>query len=112
VASFQRDGSRTVEVTLASPNRLAVNGALTFETARSAYEAGLRALRESPSGDTVEVDLSRVTESDSAGLAVLIEWTALARRQGRVLRAMNAPQGILASARIAEVDGILGFASP
>lgn len=58
----------------------------------------------------MQVDLGGVTESDSAGLAVLIEWVAAARRGGRAVRVLNVPGGIGASARIAEVDEILGFA--
>lgn len=103
--------THAVEVTQPSPDRITVKGALTFETARQAYEAGMRALRGAASqGGELQVDLGGVTESDSAGLAVLIEWVAAARRNGRTVRVLNVPGGIGASARIAEVDEILGFA--
>jgi len=103
--------TRTVEVSRPSADRIAVNGALTFETARQAYEAGMRLLRDVASnGEPLQVDLGGVTASDSAGLAVLIEWVAAARRNGRAVRVLNVPGGIAASARISEVDQILGFA--
>jgi phospholipid transport system transporter-binding protein len=53
------------------------------------------------------VDCSAVTASDSAGLAVLIEWLAWARRGGRELRYDGVPEAICAIARISEVDGLL-----
>ncbi len=93
---------------MAAPDRLEVRGALTFKTARFAYEAGLRALRDGASGSALLVDCARVTESDSAGLAVLIEWLANAARAGRTVRFVNLPDGIRAVAQISEVEGFLG----
>jgi phospholipid transport system transporter-binding protein len=99
---------QTVEVIGATPDRLDVRGALTFATARSAYEAGLRALRkDGASNATMQVDLSGVTESDSAGLAVLIEWLAAGERAGRKVRFANLPDGIRAAAQISDVTSIL-----
>lgn len=92
----------------ASPDRLDVRGALTFATARSAYEAGLRALRKNgASNATTVVDLSGVTESDSAGLAVLIEWLVAGERVGRKLNFSNLPDGIRAAAQISDVTSFL-----
>lgn len=91
----------------ASPDRLNVSGALTFQTARAAYEAGLRSIRNA-SGPAIQVDCSGVNESDSAGLAVLIEWLAEATRVGRKMQFQNLPDGIKAVAQISDVAAILG----
>ncbi|HVY80224.1 MAG TPA: STAS domain-containing protein [Steroidobacteraceae bacterium] len=101
---------KTVEVIEAAPDRLDVRGALTFATARVAYEAGLRALRKR-SGASLSVDCAQVTESDSAGLAVLIEWLAAANRIKCTLRFANLPEGIRAAAQISEVTSLLGSAA-
>jgi phospholipid transport system transporter-binding protein len=53
------------------------------------------------------VDCSAVTASDSAGLAVLLDWLALAKRQGRTVRFMNLPAPIRAVAHISEVEALL-----
>ena len=97
----------SVEVVASAPDRLAVNGALTFETARRAHHAGLKLIETAPAGAAVEVDLAGVPESDSAGLSVLINWLAHASRTGRALRYVNLPAGIRAAAKISEVDELL-----
>jgi phospholipid transport system transporter-binding protein len=97
---------RNVQVVEASPDRLNVSGALTFETARAAYEAGLRTLSNG-SQSPLQVDCGAVTESDSAGLAVLIEWLAAATKAGRKLQFQNLPDGIRAAAQISDVTGML-----
>jgi phospholipid transport system transporter-binding protein len=98
---------RNVEVIEAAPDRLDVRGALTFATARSAYEAGLRMLRNRQSSSPLQVDCAGVTESDSAGLAVLIEWLACATQLGRKMRFVNLPDGIRAAAQISDVAEML-----
>jgi phospholipid transport system transporter-binding protein len=106
---------KKVEVIEASPDRLDVRGALTFATARFAYEAGLRALRKNgasngrngAAGAAFQVDCAGVTESDSAGLAVLIEWLAAGERLGRKVHFSNLPDGIRAAAQISDVSALL-----
>lgn len=55
----------------------------------------------------LEIDLAGVSESDSAGLALLIEWLRLARKGGRAVHYQNAPEQITALARISEVEDLL-----
>lgn len=98
--------NKPVEVIAASPDRLDVRGVLTFASARSAYEAGLRAMGTERT--PLQVDCAGVTESDSAGLAVLIEWLAGATRAGRAVRFTNLPEGIRAAAQISGVEEFLG----
>jgi phospholipid transport system transporter-binding protein len=98
---------KNVQVVEATPDRLNVSGALTFETAREAYEAGLRTLRSGSSKAALQVDCAGVTESDSAGLAVLIEWLANATKLKRTIRFQNLPDGIQAAAQISDVTGLL-----
>ena len=99
---------KNVEVIAASPDRLDVRGVLTFVTARRAYDAGLRALRKN-GAPRLLIDLSGVTESDSAGLAVLIEWLAVGTRAGRDVRFANLPEGIRA---VAEIGGVADLLQP
>ncbi len=56
---------------------------------------------------TCEVDCSGITASDSAGLTVLLDWLARAKHNGQSLRYVNLPAGLLAIAKISEVDGLL-----
>ena len=88
-----------------APDRYAVRGALTFGTARGAVAAGLRAF--SGARGPIQLDLSGVNVSDSAGLAVLIEWLGWGRRGGRELRFSNLPQALAAIARICDIEELL-----
>jgi phospholipid transport system transporter-binding protein len=101
------DGAtRTFRLVATAPGRFSANGALTFATARRACELGERSFAGA-AGDAVEIDCTGITASDSAGLAVLLEWLRVARRAGRTLRYIALPQGLLALARISEVDAML-----
>lgn len=96
--------SFAIEVT--SPGRFAARGALTFANARRARSEGLQALRTSSARD-LEVDCSGITHSDSAGLAVLLDWMAIMKREGRPLCFASLPSGLLAVARISGVEEML-----
>jgi phospholipid transport system transporter-binding protein len=99
--------AKSVQVVAAGPDRLNVSGALTFETARIAYEAGLPSVCNKQASSPLQIDCAGVTESDSAGMAVLVEWLANAARVGRKIRYVNLPEGIRAVAQISEVTAVL-----
>lgn len=55
----------------------------------------------------VELDFAAVTASDSSGLALLLEWLRLARRDGQQIHFEHLPEQLMALARISEVDTLL-----
>lgn len=59
------------------------------------------------SGVDIHVDLADVSESDSAGLALVIEWLRLARQRGQRMNFANLPKQLLALARISEVEELI-----
>ena len=88
----------------AGAGRFSLKGSLVFGTVTEA----LRRSREFfADHQRIEVDLSGVESTDSAGLALLVEWAAQAQRAGRHLRLRHLPAQALALARISEVDKIL-----
>lgn len=93
------------ELTIRSPERAEVRGPLIFATARHAREAGLRALRGA--ANALVIDCGSLGPTDSAGLAVLLDWLAEARHAGRQLRYEHLPENLLRLARISAVDGLL-----
>ena len=95
-ASFERVG----------PARFAVAGALTFSTAADVHRRGLAALADA-AAPRIEVDCGGVLATDSAGLAVLIDWKGCLAREGRELDYRNLPAALLSLARISEVDRLL-----
>jgi phospholipid transport system transporter-binding protein len=96
----------TVEVADLGAGNVQVRGALTFATARRVREAAIRLLAASGAA-SLEIDCAGVTASDSAGLAVLLDWLALAKHQNRSVRFMNLPAPIRAVAHISEVESLL-----
>ena len=101
--------SATVEVVEVRPDRVQVKGSLTFVTVRAAREAALAVLERSQSSEPLTVDCSGVGASDSAGLAMLIDLLANATKRGRAVQFFNLPPGIVAAAKISDVDTILGI---
>ena len=93
-------------IVVTSPGRFAASGALTFANAKRARSEGLHALRTSSARD-LEVDCAGISHSDSAGLAVLLDWMAIMKRAGRPLCFANLPSGLLAVARISGVEEML-----
>lgn len=75
----------------------AVSGALTFETVPALYkESGVWF---EGTGD-LTLDLAQVTNTDSAGLALLVEWLRRAQDAKRSLRFINVPAQVLSLMRI------------
>ena len=84
--------------------RLSVAGRIDFHTAT----ALLRTVAPSISDGSVKrVDLAGVTHSNSAGLALMVEWTALARRSGQDLQFQAVPEGLVELARVSQVEPLL-----
>jgi phospholipid transport system transporter-binding protein len=54
-----------------------------------------------------EVDLARVARADSAGLALLLEWSVSAAAAGRTLRYRNVPPAIASLAGISDVAELI-----
>ena len=81
-----------------------VKGELTFATASEALAAsqGLFTRKKK-----LTLDLEGVEATDSAGLALLVEWVGEARRSGCKLKLSHVPKQALALARISEVERLL-----
>ena len=84
--------------------RFLLSGEMVFRTAGKI----LRVSEELFEDHTrIEVDLSGVTKSDSAGLALLLEWITWANHTVREIRFVGMPDKIDAIARTTEVDHLL-----
>ena len=82
----------------------ALSGRMSFDTA----DAILRESEELFEHHTLlTVDLSGVTHTDSAGLALLLEWITWANHTVREIRFEGMPEKIDAIAKTTEVDNLL-----
>jgi phospholipid transport system transporter-binding protein len=91
----------------AGGSRVVLRGSLTFSSAAAGYAAGLRRIATLAAGDRCNFDCSALGESDSAGLAVLIEWKAEAHRRGAELGYSGLPESLARLARITDVERLL-----
>jgi phospholipid transport system transporter-binding protein len=79
-------------------------GDLSFTTV-PALRGGLD--MKSANRSRLSIDLAGVTRSDSAGLALLIEWLRESERLGKTVTFMNMPVQMQSIARVCGLDGIL-----
>ncbi|HEY3850138.1 MAG TPA: STAS domain-containing protein [Steroidobacteraceae bacterium] len=84
--------------------RARVGGALEFSTVTALLPSGTEAIEQ---GRASALDLSGVTASDSAGLALLIEWLSVAKAAGRILRYENIPSQLRQLSVLSDVDELL-----
>jgi phospholipid transport system transporter-binding protein len=84
--------------------RSRVNGVLHFTTVTSLLSEGGAAIGN---GRAAVIDLAGVKDSDSSGLALLIEWLSIARAASRSLRYENIPVQLQQLARLSEVEELL-----
>jgi phospholipid transport system transporter-binding protein len=61
----------------------------------------------STGSQAIEMDCSGIGASDSAGMTVLIDWLAFAKRAGRTLHFASLPAQVQAIARISDVLELL-----
>jgi len=81
--------------------RYRLAGDLGFDAAADILQRGRAAF----AGESaVRVDLAEVSDADSAGLAVILQWVGEARREGRDLRFDNLPKRLADLARISGVS--------
>lgn len=94
-------GAQLVEL---GEGRFGVRGDLDFTTVGALLSDGVAAFtgcRE------VVLDLQGVSRSNSAGLALLLEWLDHGRAQGFELRFVNLPDSLVSIARMSNVNTLL-----
>jgi phospholipid transport system transporter-binding protein len=84
--------------------KFALEGDMTFATAGDILRESEEPFEEHT---RIEVDLSGVTATDSAGLALLLEWITWANHTVREIRFAGTPEKIDAIAKTTEVDHLL-----
>ena len=100
-----RDGNTTFETLEGERSR--VIGSLEFATVAKLLPLGTAAIE---SGHAAVIDLAGVTDSDSSGLALLIEWLSVAKASGRSLHYENISAQLHQLAGLSEVEGLFTLA--
>ena len=78
---------------------------MTFDSVVALWEAAKELFGDTTS---LEVDLDEVTHTDSAGLALLVEWLREARARQVKVSFHNLPPQMIAIARTSNLEHILG----
>jgi phospholipid transport system transporter-binding protein len=94
----------TAAFELQEGERSRVSGVLHFTTVTTLLSEGSAAIGN---GRAAVIDLAGVKDSDSSGLALLIEWLSIARASSRGLRYENIPAQLQQLARLSEVEELL-----
>ena len=77
---------------------------LTFTTVSIIRQEAMKLIAKQP---IEQVDLANVTQSDSAGLALLLDLLRYANQQKKTLRFINSPSHLQAFAKVNGVDALL-----
>jgi phospholipid transport system transporter-binding protein len=91
-----------------SSGRYRLEAPLTFATVPSLRHAGLSRIAAAHS--TLSFDLQQVAVSDSAGLALLIDWLAEARKRQCTLHYEHVPEALRALAQLSDVESLISAA--
>lgn len=83
-----------------------IAGALDFETVPGLFADTDRLLATGP----VELDLTAVERTNSAGVALLLEWRRQAHQRGVELYLRGLPDAVLQLARLSDVEGLVSGA--
>jgi phospholipid transport system transporter-binding protein len=92
------------KITDKGDGRFSLGGEMTFQSAGQLLRASELLFEEHTQ---IEMDLGGVTETDSAGLALMLEWITWANHTVREIRFINVPEKIDAIAKTTEVDHLL-----
>ena len=96
--------SHSADFEMEAGGRSRLTGALHFTTVSALLERGHAAIVQ---GRAAVIDLSTVSESDSSGLALLIEFLSVAKEARHSLHYENIPEQLQELARLSDVEALL-----
>ena len=85
--------------------RCTLSGPLTIKNAAAVLEEGAVLFN----GEATTLDLSGVTEVDSAAVSLLLEWHRQAQRRGKRVQFVNLPANLQSLAKLYGVTELLGI---
>ncbi len=89
----------------AANGTITLSGRLDFTTAKSALSVVNEQMQAHPEASVI--DLAGVTHSNSAALALMIEWLAEAQRNNRQIQFTNIPDSLRQISTVCQVDSLI-----
>lgn len=99
---------KACEIESTDATTFVLRGELSFATVTDLSKRSAEMLWQA---ERVTLDLAGVTRTDSAGLALLVEWLRLAHRKDKAIQFRNIPQQMMAVAQVVGLDELLPVAS-
>ena len=90
-------------------NRLMVSGDLGFQTVMHVWAQSLPLLAQANTVSELQFDLSNVISSDSAGLALLLEWVKYAKRINRKISFQYLPAQLNSIIAVAGISDLISL---
>lgn len=92
-----------IEILSPAKGQYIIKGDLTFNTI---HKASVKALNNTQLASSITIDLQQLGKIDSAGLALLIEWSKLARADKIELRFNHVPPQLSALTKLCDISEI------
>lgn len=102
--AYRSVGQHKLEITEVSNGHFIVKGDLTFATLD---KAALEHCKFLNSAKHVVIDLQHVGKTDSAGLALMIEWLKMSKKNGAELQLENIPLQLQSLAKLSGFEQYL-----
>ena len=80
-----------------------LSGELNFDSVPALLKTSLGLFHEV---ERIDIDMSAVARSDSAGLALLVEWMRQAEKMHKPIQFLNIPQQMMAIVRVSGLDQV------
>ena len=97
---------KKLTITPLTPEKFLLNGDLTFATIDKRI---VNSINFSVLPDAISIDLQQVNTTDSAGLALIIEWIKLAKAKQIHLLFENIPDQLLALAKLGGLEQVVNI---
>ena len=94
----------TLEITRIAQGKISVKGDLTLASINKKTVQAIEFKNSRYSENTISIDLSAVNNSDSAGLALIIEWIKLSQLHYIKLNFEAIPEQLLTLAKLSGFD--------
>ena len=95
------------QLKISDSGTVSIFGTLSFENVTSLLDESARVF----DGESkLQFDLQAVDKSDSAGLALLVEWMSLATKKGQSVSFVNLPKQMLDIASVSGLNEVLPLA--
>jgi len=89
-----------------STGHFRIKGQLSFNSVHDLWQDHKQELFEQQS-DTLDIDFSQLSRSDSSGLALLLEWYREATQKGKKITFSNLPEQMFHMVEICALDDFL-----